>query len=312
MPDRGYATPTRRGGGSRAVISILLVLAVLAALSFGLRKLLHTSTPAPAASTALSGSPRIGGKPTPSPSATPLFTLTSPFAGSPAAGYADGAAGIVLPAAHRVGQFSRAQVAAAYATVKDMLVAAMLNRPTMGGAKPTALGQLLISEQRSWFYRHLTRPITPRHKPAWRTRAWVTAFAPGIEVVGTIVKVHGAPMTAKVVTVSQRSALQVSTDYIFAYAVQQAGVPTSRVRIVAQQYATVQFAQWTDPGGSLQPWIADFGASYAGAQCGQTDGFVHPAFPAVGPGSVAPSGAPVNPYQLGPPSAKGCQAVTGT
>jgi hypothetical protein len=311
VPDRGYATPTRRGGG-RAVISILLVLAVLAALSFGLRKLLHSSTPATSASTAISGSPRIGGRPTPSPSATPLFTLASPFAGSPAADYANGAAGIVLPAAHRVGQFSRAQVAAAYSTVKDMLVAAMLNRPAMDGAKPTALGTLLISRQRSWFYRHLTRPIRPRHKPAWLTRAWVTAFAPGTQVVGTIVKVHGAPMTAKVVTASQRTALQISSDYIFVYAVQQPGAPASRVRIVAQQYATVQFAQWTDPGGSLQPWITDFGASYAGAQCGQADGFVHPAFPSVGPGSVAPSGPPVDPYKLGPPSTKGCQAVTRT
>lgn len=296
------------------MISLVLVLVVLGALSFGLRKLLHTAAPASAGSAASSQSPRIGGRPSPSPSssATPLFTTANPFAGSPAAGYADGAAGIVLPTAHRVGQFSRAQVAAAYVTVKDLLVAAMLNQPTMNGAKPTALGLQLTSQQRSWFYYHLTRPIKSRHKPAWVTRAWVTAFAPGTEEVGTIVKVHGAQMTAKVVTASQRTVLQIRADFIFVYAVQQPNVATSRLRIVAQQYATVQFAQWDDPGGALEPWITDFGASYAGAQCGQADGYVHPAFPSVGPGSVAPSGPPVNPYKLQPPSSAACEAVTGT
>jgi hypothetical protein len=312
VPDRGYATPTRRRGGARSVISIVLVLAVLAGLSFGLRRLLHSGTPAPAASAATSGSPRIGARPSPSPSVTPLFTTANPFAGSPAANYANGAAGIVLPAAHEVGPYTRAQVAAAYVVVKNLLVAAMLNRPTMDGAKPTALGRQLISQQRSWFYQHLTRPIKSRHRAPWLSRLWVTAFASGTKVVGAIVKVHGNPMTATVDTYDQSQALEIKADYIFVYAVQQPNVAASRMRIVAQQYVTVQFAPWDDPGGSLEPWVSDFGASYAGAQCGETDGFVHPAFPALGPGTVAPSGAPVNPYQLAPPSKGACERVTGT
>jgi hypothetical protein len=112
--------------------------------------------------------------------------------------------------------------------------------------------------------------------------------------------------------VNKRAALQIYADYIVVYPVQQPGVAASRLRVVAQEYATIDFAPWTDPGGSLQPWITGFGASYAGAQCGTTDGLVHPAFPALGPGGTRPVGKPVNPYQLGLQPSGGCRATTGT
>ena len=303
-PGRSYAAPTRRRGSGRSALVVVIVLAIalLVAVYFGPRKMFSTGTP---------GTPGTSGTATsPASSPPPLFRTADPFARSPAAAYADGAAGIVLPAAHPVGQYTGAQVAAAYATVKDMLVAALLNRPTMYRHKPVALGHLLISQQRSWFYDHLTTPFKPNKGPAWFTWAWVTAFAPGTEVVGSIVKVHGRPMTAKVVTVNQLPALQIYADYIFVYAVQQPGVAASRLRIVAQEYATVQFSR--GPSGSLEPWIYDFGASYADALCGTTDGLVHPAFPALGPGRVPVSGRRVSPYQLGQRSSRACQAVTGT
>lgn len=304
VPDRGYVTATRRGSG-RSALLIMLAVALLVAVSFGLPKLLKRDTPGTPGAPGAASSPHR-------PFAPP-FTTANPFADSPAAAYADNAAGIVLPRVYPVGQFTSAQVAAAYTTVKDMLVAALLNWPTMYGHKPTALGRLLINKQRSWFYYHLTKPIKPAKKHAWLTWTWVTAFAPGTEVVGRIVKVHGRPMTAKVVTVNQRPVLQIYADYIFVYAVQQPDVAASRLRIVAQEYATIQFAQWDDPGGKLEPWVFDFGASYADAQCGMTDGLIHPAFPALGPGRVAPSGPPVNPYHLGQrPPGRACQVVTGT
>lgn len=315
-PDRGYATPTRRPGAGRSVVTLILVLAVLFGLSFGLRKLLqHSPSSAtgaksgrtPAASTLGASSPTPSG-----PLQTPAFTAADPFAGSPAAPYANGADGIVLPPARPVGPYTSTQVASAYATVKNLLVAADLNMPTLYGYKPTAFGSLLISQQRSYFYAHLTKPVRPKKGQPWLTRTWVTSFAPGTELVGSIVKVHGAPMTATVVSVNGRRALQVFANYLFVYAVEQQGQPDSRLRIVAHATATVQFAQWYDPGGSLQPWIYAMGASYADAQCGTTDGFVHPAFPLLGPGKVTPSGAPVNPYSLAQNQSKGCQAITGT
>lgn len=311
-PDRGYARPTRRAGPGRSVVTLVLVLAVLFGISFGLHKLLQRRPSGTAGATA--GASRTPGGVTPTPSSplqTPAFTATDPFAGSLAAPFADGAAGIVLPASHPVGSYTTAQVASAYATVKLMLVAANLNVPTLDGAKPTAFAKLLIIEQRSWFYEHLTKPIKPKKGQAWLTRTWVTSFAPGTQLVGSIIKVHGDEMTAKAVTVDHRSALEILANYLFVYAVEQQGQPATRLRIVAHELATVQFAQWYDPGGSLQPWIYGFGDSYAGAQCGASDGFVHPAFPLLGPGKVEPSGTPMNPYNL-TQRPKGCQLITST
>jgi hypothetical protein len=49
--------------------------------------------------------------PVPSVALKPAGPAADPFAGSPAEGYADGKAGIVIPVARPVGQFSAAQVA---------------------------------------------------------------------------------------------------------------------------------------------------------------------------------------------------------
>jgi hypothetical protein len=316
VPDRGYASPTQRGFLRRSLSPVVAVLAVVLIFTLAIQRWVF---PTPSGSTTGAGSPGTHSSPsrtaTPTPLVTPPFTAANPFAGSPAAGagYADGAAGIVLPAAQPVGAFTKGEVAEAYKTVKNMLIASMLNWPTMQGDRPTALGRLLISQQRSWFYEHLTKPVRVRKVRPWRTWRWVTAFSPGTQVVGRIVRVHGKRMTAKAITVDNHPALQVYADYIFVYAVQQPGAPDSRLRIVGQQYATVQFAQWYDPGGPLEPWIRDFGASYAGAVCGEADGLVHPQFPSVGSGSIPPSGVPVDPYDLGRPKVHGaCMATTGT
>ncbi|HZZ54204.1 MAG TPA: hypothetical protein VFE26_07970, partial [Trebonia sp.] len=59
-----------------------------------------------------------------------------PFLGTPANGWADGAAGIVAPPAEPVGGFTPAQVAAAYATTGELVAAASLDRQTLLGGPP--------------------------------------------------------------------------------------------------------------------------------------------------------------------------------
>ena len=66
----------------------------------------------------------------PVPQLTSSGPPANPFAGSPAQGYADAAAGIVVPAAHPVGKFSTAQVAAAYAKTRQLLVTPCSSPPT--------------------------------------------------------------------------------------------------------------------------------------------------------------------------------------
>lgn len=53
-------------------------------------------------------------------------TMPSPFAGTPAEGFAEGAAGIVLPPAEPVGDFTADAVAEALTQVRQALVAARL------------------------------------------------------------------------------------------------------------------------------------------------------------------------------------------
>jgi len=202
-------------------------------------------------------------------------------------------------------------VGRAFETVKKLIIAANLDWPTLRGQAPTAFGSLLVRQQRSWFYDHLTKPLSLKNRPHFVTRNLVTSFARGTEFVGSVVKVHGDPMTASVTTVNGRPALQISVNYLFVYAVEQQGSPGSRVRVVAHERAVVRFAQWDDPGGILEPWVSDFGDGYANAQCETTDGYVHPAFPQVGSGAVEPSGKPVDPYNLATPqSTQNCQRIT--
>jgi hypothetical protein len=131
-----------------------------------------------------------------------------------------------------------------------------------------------------------------------------------------VVKVHGW-MRARQGTLRQLRVLQVHADYLFVYPVLD---PTaspqaaSLTRIVLRVVVNVDFPQLADSGGTGQAWWGYVGGGPAGAQCGTNDGFIHPAFPSVGPGKVTPSGAPVDPYnQAIPPDTKaGCQATTGT
>jgi hypothetical protein len=308
-PD-GAASRGRHGRAASLIVT-LVVLAVLIGGAFGVSRLhlgAHSTantdnTPATSKSTA-----------TPRPTvAPPAFTLSDPFAGSPAEGFADGTAGIVIPAAHRVGSYSASQVRAAYATVKKLLIAGHLNSTVLGGGSPRAFARLLIPSERSWFDRNLNRP--GRHGDIRSSRGWVTSFYPGSTVlVGNVIKVHGF-MTAAAALSRKTPVLRIHADYLFVYPIEQAnGPPSTRMRIVARTVLTVEFATWTDPGGSLEPWIASALGGPAGILCGIDDGFVHPAFPGGQPSTVTPSGKPINPYDqnIQPSTHGGCQATTGT
>jgi hypothetical protein len=219
-----------------------------------------------------------------------------PFAGTPAQTWADGAAGIVVPAAKPVGDFTAAQVEAAYQTSRELLIAGNLNKPTLLGGPPTAFADLLTSQERADFLGGLnTKGVSKAGSPL-STRVEVTSFAPGsAELIG-VIKVQGS-MSAKSVVFSGTTALAVNVNYLFAYAVEPPGNPTDWTRVVAHQYGSFDFAPWGDPDGPLTPWD-DTGGDHAGALCGSTDGYLRPDYPSAG-GSAAdptPSGPFMNPY----------------
>ena len=235
-----------------------------------------------------------------------------PFAGSPAASWAEGAAGITIPAARAHGPYTTAQVRSAYETTRKLLIAGNLDWPTLRGGAPTAFEDLLIKQERTEFLAGLHKNALDKNGAVENTRAWVTAFAPGsTQFVTTDIKVSGT-MSAGTATDSGTKVLRITVDYLFVYAVEPPGNPAGWMRIVQQREGSVDFTQWDDPGGPLEPWF-DVTGSPAGGLCGERDGYIHPDYPQGPPPSVQPSGTPENPYSFATrPATAGCRNTTGT
>lgn len=236
-----------------------------------------------------------------------------PFAGSPASGYANGAAGIIVPAARPAGTFSAAEVAAAYTRTRRLLIAIDLDWPTLQGGAPDAYTSLLVSQQRSTFVHGLDKIGLDKKGYTLSTRALITSFAPGsTQFLTRTVKVRGTMTAASAKDKYGRVILEVKANYLFVYAVEPPHQPADWMRVVVHTYGPVDFARWDDPGGSLEPWVL-LSNDNSGGRCGIGDGFIHPAFPYTAPDKVKPSGAPVDPYSLstGAPTST-CHPTTGT
>jgi hypothetical protein len=224
-----------------------------------------------------------------------------PFTGSPADGWADGTAGIAIPAARAHGQYTTAQVRAAYTMTRKLLTAGNLDWPVLRGGAPTAFANLLTKQERKVFLAGLHTTALDKDGSEKNTRTWVTSFAPGsTQFVTTVVKVHGT-MSAGTARNSGIEVLRIKVDYLFVFAVEPPGKPADWMRVVQQQFGYVDFAQWDDPGGALEPLVS-LGSGTAGVQCDARDGYIHPDFPQGPPDSVQASGAPEDPYSLATPS----------
>jgi len=195
---------------------------------------------------------------------------------------------------------------------RRLVTAANLDPGTLNGGPPAAFARLLVHQERQYFLSQIARTGVSRAGYALSTRTWVTSFAPGTtQIVGTVIKVHGY-MSATTARESAREVLRIHVDYIFVYPVERPGRPLTRMRVVQQAVANVDFAQWDDPGGQLEPWWLNGDGGPAGARCDSPDGFIHPFFPGSAADRVGPSGTPVDPYILNPASKVACQAVTRT
>jgi hypothetical protein len=312
--------------GSRGHQSGSLVLVVLLVVTGGLIWLGYTHS-------APGGQQEVAGPPPPTPSAgpaasaaaaSPMGTITpvdlfagppvDPFAGTPADGWADGAAGIVPPPARPVGGFTAAQVASAYATTRKLLIAANLDRQTLLGGSPAAFAKLLTARQRAQFLGGLNKKGVNKGGYPVSTRKWVASFAPGsAKFIGNVIKVHGT-MSARTIAESGAVVLAIEVNYLFAYAIEPPHDPADWMRLVDHQYGSINFAPWDDPGGALEPWDRTI-IGNAGAQCGSTDGYIHPNYPSDRSVDARESGAALDPYSTAtsvPGGGAVCGRTTGT
>jgi hypothetical protein len=303
----------RRGGLLAAWVIVIALLAVGGTVTWSH---FHSSP------SALDDTQPVRNGPVPSSSVSAVSSSPSvaagppadPFTGTPADHWADGAAGIAVPSARSHGRFTAAQVQAAYQDTRKILIAGNLDWPTLRGGAPTAFADLLTSQQRGDFIKGLDKIGVDSHGFPLSTRTWVTSFAPGTtRFITTVVKVHGS-MSAGTDVYSGVPALRVQVDYLFVYAIEPPGNPDGWMRVVVQDYDTLDFAQWDGPGGPLEPVLTSNANDASGGQCGMTDGYIHPAYPNGAQSGVQPSGAPLTPYSTATPSASGsrCHPTTGT
>src|ERR1700722_6726242 len=248
----------------------------------------------------------------------PLGPPADPFTGTPADHWADGAAGIMLPAAAPVAPHTKGQVEKAHQTNPALLLPAELEKQTLLGGAPTAFADLLTSPQKAWFTGGLNKKGVDKQGFPQSTRTLVMSFTPGsAQLIGSAIKVHGT-MRAQAVRVDGNLQLNIDVDYIFVYPIEPPHQPDDWMRIVNEVAWTVAFGNWKGVSSTFAPWVTSDGTTggVAGADCGSTDGYSHPDYPAsTAPGaqpSVSPSGTPVDPYVAGQSREGTCQETTGT
>ncbi|GAB2834583.1 hypothetical protein GCM10027176_43700 [Actinoallomurus bryophytorum] len=236
----------------------------------------------------------------------PAIGAANPFEGSPAASYADGAAGIVPPPAKPVGAFSARNVVAAYANTGHLLAASALDRQTLLGGSPDAFAAAVGPDERPDFVKRLND-----HDTGQRTRGWLVTFAPHTaELVGRTIKVDGG-MSAHPVTLQGAHGVGVRFDYLFVYPIQRPGAPRTLERLVARVSGEVFYYLRS---GTMHIHIADWSVSPTPARCDVRDGFIHPSYGDSAPEKAAPSGRPLDPYDRSDPEPKNgkCLRSTGT
>jgi hypothetical protein len=218
----------KRGGVWLAVV--VVIVAVAGAVAW--LRLSHSPARPPA------GHPSLAG--TSSPALPPAAGTppADPFLGTPAADWADGESGIVVPAAEPAGSFTAAQVASAYQTTRRLLIAANLNTPTLLGGAPTAFADLLTTQQRADFLSALNKKGVNHGGYPLSTRKWVASFFPGsAELIGNVIKVHGV-MSAKTVHESGTTVLPANARP----RLPSPGLPSTRTRYPQRHPAAAPYA----------------------------------------------------------------------
>ncbi|WP_223837828.1 hypothetical protein [Streptomyces venezuelae] len=242
-------------------------------------------------------------------------TLKEPFRGSPAAQWADGAAGIELPEAKAVGGLTKEQVADAVSRTKALLVAANLDPRTLRGERPEAALKLLEPRQptvHGWLVKGLAAPGKEQDPVMMFTR-----FDPAeVRLVGDVVKTRGRMWFE---AGERPGEVLVKADYSFVYPLVRVKKGSEEVaRTVVRRQLTVAVndpARYTVTQGTLA--VLEYPNEIANSACGIYDGFLHPTFPSDGRvAGTEPSGPAEDPYdrstELSVHEEEGCGQVSRT
>ncbi|MEU2179277.1 hypothetical protein [Streptomyces thermolilacinus] len=244
-------------------------------------------------------------------------TVAEPFRGSPAARWADGAAGITVPEARATGWMDADQVERALLRSRDFLVAAGLDPGVLRGERPTTAIALLNPHQEDVQEYLRTALSSSAPTPGSDPLLLFSRFRPDqARLVGDVVRTRGRLTYRE----GRRGAVEVTADVTFVYPVTPAagdgGPDAEVVRTIVRREVVLS---WDDPAKVItEPGTASL-VSYAldmtnGGCSGPTGYFVPP----FGSADEQPAGraGQVDPYDRGKPvgtrdgTADGCATAT--
>ncbi|MFJ2932919.1 hypothetical protein ACIO8G_09115 [Streptomyces sp. NPDC087219] len=234
-------------------------------------------------------------RPTDAPPVEPAErpTLAEPFRGSPAVRWADGAAGITVPAARATGWMSKEQVEKALRQTRDFLVATSLDPAVLRGERPAEAIALINPHQKDVkdYLAVAFGTPTEENDPLLLFSRFDTSYA---RLAGDVVKTRGR-MTFRE---GDRGALQVTTDVTYVYPVVRAGAGGDEVvRTIARREVVVN---WDDPSkiitkaGTLS--LVSYKVDMTNGGCDTHTGYFTPEFGTRGADSGSAEGETVDPY----------------
>ncbi|MEU6545552.1 hypothetical protein [Streptomyces sp. NPDC046859] len=218
-------------------------------------------------------------------------TVARPFAGSPAERWADGEAGITLPAATPVGTLTKAQVAQALRQTRRLLVDANLDPATLRGERPETAFDVIEPRQKELLDLLTTglRKPDKKHDPLWM----FSRFDPSeMRLAGDVVKTRGR-MTFKE---GEDASVAVHADYTFVYPLVREG-SDEVARTIVRRVLDVRLSDPTryqvTPGKIV---VKHFDQEIGNSACDLYDGYLHPRFDSAEPTGAPPTGPTTDPY----------------
>ncbi|MFJ3876890.1 hypothetical protein ACIPW5_05480 [Streptomyces sp. NPDC090077] len=296
------ARPKRRKGWYAAGLVVSLVLLVLVALAPGRVVDLFTGADSGSAPEA----PETA-RPSQAPpvDAAQRPTREEPFRGSPAAGWASGAAGITVPKARAVGWMGAPEVERALAASRDFLVASSLDPAVLRGERPEKAIALINPHQKDVRDLLDTAFRTPSEKND--PLLLFSRFQPSrTRLVGDVVKTRGRLTYQE----GERGALRVTADVTFVYPVTRAGEGDGGdgdgeiLRTIVRRELVLS---WDDPAKVItEPGtfsVTSYKYAMTNGGCGPAQGYLTPPFGAER--RAAGSGTTTDPYDRTAPVGQG-------
>lgn len=184
--------------------------------------------------------------------------LHQPFVATPAAGWADGAAGIVEPMATKVGPYSEDQVAEAYRQVRQVLITARLDRAVLEEHDFERFLRLFAPDAQAF--------MRPEFSDPARSTGYATRIPKDFRLLPVEPKVKGEMR----ILLGEDGELVVRTNYVFAYAfhTDEPEQLVDAMDIVAVDQVDADYLiyddQWEESGQGIWPGdVEGFGYSVA-------------------------------------------------